>query len=148
MPTTGFSFNNQDYQQILLGGYDFRNLPKLIPERHGDEIELLATTEHEQIHDLLARQTTHGIFVALASRYLEQSIPDSAKKTVRAGIRSLLNDARFLHEGFAVFNTLRTSHIFAPLLERLSADYRDYLNEIETILPEKLKNYRFVRAYL
>jgi hypothetical protein len=148
MSATGFSFNNQDYQQILLGGYDFRNLPKLIPERHGDEIELLATTEHEQIHDLLARQTTHGILVALVSRYLEQSIPDSAKKTVRAGIRSLLDDARFLHEGFAVFNTLRTSHIFVPLLERLSPDYRGYLNEIETILPEKLKNYRFVRAYL
>jgi len=144
-----FSFRNSDYKNRLLGAYDFAFMPISIPERHADSIELLATTEHEQIHDMLARQTTHGFAILFVNVYLEkegQSI-NNEQEIVQLATKALEN-ARAVHERYATFGTLCTNRIYENLITKLPDDYQTYLQEAVQLMPQELIGTRLARIFV
>lgn len=122
----------------------------MIPERHQNSIEVLATAEHEQFHDHLARQTTHGILVAFGVRYGNHlpSTENKLKQEIMEGVDRLMEDGRALHEGFAVYKTLRVTHLYAPLIAKLPPEYCDYLQQAEKIIPVEFRENRTGLVFL
>lgn len=139
-----FAFNDLDYDNILLGKYDFESVPVVIPERHQDSLQIIATSEHEQLHDVLSRQTTHGILLRLGIRYYRKS-GEEDDSVLYDGIDELIADGRAIHEAFAVFSTICSNRTFLSLLENLTEEYALYLRQALSIIPEKIGHLRFAR---
>ena len=147
--TTSFSFRKDDYRNIVLGSFGFSGMPVIHPELHQGGIDLLATSEHEQHHDLLARQTTHGYVIAFGVRFLQSGGLDEASQSeVSALLERLVDEGREIHEAFAVFNTLRTNPMFYPLVERLTPEYLVYLERAEAAIPSDIAAMRLARSFL
>lgn len=139
-----FAFNDLDYDYILLGKYDFESVPVIIPERHQDPIQILATSEHEQLHDVLARQTTHGILVRLGVRYYRNI--SKKNDSIYDGLCTLIEDGRAIHEAFAMFSTICSTRAYLPLLEHLTEEYTQYLKQALSIIPKQIGKLRLARV--
>lgn len=138
-----FAFSQTDYREALLGRYDFVSVPVIIPERHTDPLQILATSEHEQLHDVLARQTTHGILLRLGVRYYRKS--GEKDDAVYDGIEDLISEGKALHEAFAVFSTICSNRTFLPLIEHLTEEYAMYLRQALSVIPEQIGHLRLAR---
>lgn len=116
--TEAFQFPDS-YNHLLeetpLGQFDFQSMPVIHPEAHPaysdptlNRLHLLATAEHEQLHDMLARQTTHGYMILLSIRYFKK-LPDAEKDGgLYRQVVQLHEEGRKMHEAYATFGTLST----------------------------------------
>lgn len=146
---------NHLLEETPLGQFDFQSMPVIHPEAHPaysdpslNRLHLLATAEHEQIHDMLARQTTHGYMILLSIRYFKK-LPDAEKDAgLYQQILQLHEEGRKMHEAYATFGTLCANRAFQPLLNTLSPEYQGYLAEAEAMIPEALRAKRMGRLLL
>ncbi|MCB0567464.1 MAG: hypothetical protein H6573_32375 [Lewinellaceae bacterium] len=146
---------NQLLEEAPLGRFDFQSMPVIHPEAHTayedatlNRLHLLATAEHEQIHDMLARQTTHGYMILLAIRYFKK-LPEAEKDAqLYRQIIQLHEEGRKMHEAYAVFGTLCVNRAFQPLLEALTPEYQSYLAEAEAMIPAAIRQKRMGRLSL
>ncbi|MCO6493552.1 MAG: hypothetical protein J5I98_34345 [Phaeodactylibacter sp.] len=146
---------NHLLEETPLGQFDFQSMPVIHPEAHPaysdpalNRLHLLATAEHEQIHDMLARQTTHGYMILLGIRYFKK-LPDAEKDaSLYRQILRLHEEGRKMHEAYATFGTLCVNRAFQPLLDTLSPEYQGYLAEAEAMIPEGLRAKRTGRLLL
>lgn len=134
-----------------LGYYNFRGEPVVHPEYHAhfddpglNEVHLLATAEHERIHDMLARQTTHGFVLLLLNRRLKVADDEEAFELLDVADR-VHAAGRDAHEMYALYGTLKSSRPYATLLETLPPEYQVWLTEAESYIPENLKGTRLGR---
>ncbi len=146
---------NHLLEETPLGQFDFQSMPVIHPETHPaysdpalNRLHLLATAEHEQLHDMLARQTTHGYMILLSIRYFKK-LPEAEKDAVlyRQAVQ-LHEEGRKMHEAYATFGTLCVNRAFQPLLDTLSPEYQSYLAEAEAMIPEALRAKRMGRLLL
>lgn len=155
-PAQAFAFSSADYDGLLhttLGRFDFQSLPTIFPEAHTafesaamNQIHLLATAEHEQIHDMLARQTTHGYLILLGTRFARQIAPEAAEY-VLPPLLELHHEARAIHEAYAVFGTLCANRLYLGLLDTLTPEYLGYRQKAEAMLPPGLEGSRLGRNF-
>jgi hypothetical protein len=143
-----FRFSN--YCNTILGKYDFSGIPSVTPEFHTNSIELLATSEHEQIHDMLARQTTHGYAILLTNVFIESNpdLQEEPKKMINSCLEETIKYGRSVHERYALFGTLKTNRLYEPLINNLPEDYQDYLNQAIEIIPPEIQQLRLGRIFL
>ncbi|MCB9052410.1 MAG: hypothetical protein H6556_23490 [Lewinellaceae bacterium] len=142
-------------EETPLGQFDFQSMPVIHPEAHPaysdpalNRLHLLATAEHEQLHDMLARQTTHGYMILLSIRYFKK-LPEAEKDAVLyRQVIQLHEEGRAMHEAYATFGTLCVNRAFQPLLDTLSPEYQSYLAEAEALIPETLRAKRMGRLLL
>jgi len=138
-------FQKEDYENRLLGRFDFHMPPSAIPERHGDPLHLAATQEHEQLHSILARQTTHGLVIMLGkSATWEESDEAEAGRI----LTELLEAGRAVHEAFAVYGTLVAIPQYGHLILTLPDDYLHYLKKAERAVPPPFRKQRLGRVCL
>lgn len=138
-------FRNEDYREIALGRFEFGQPPKVIPERHDDRLALLATAEHEQAHAVLASQTTHGVIVSLAGKYLS-NVGKAAETDLRDALEDSIEDGRDVHEMFATFISLRDSDLYEPLISIIPNKYTDYLGAADGLAPAVIQGTRMGRG--
>lgn len=154
---SAFAFSSEDYDGLLhttLGKFDFQSIPVLFPEEHHafessamNQIHLLATAEHEQVHDMLARQTTHGYLILLGVRFARKINPEQANQ-VLPPLQALHHEARAIHEAYAVFSTLCTNRLYQPMLDTLTPEYVAYRQKAEAMLPMALESTRLGRDFV
>ena len=144
-----FLFSKDDYKNAILGAYNFSFMPITIPARHEDPLQLRATAEHEQIHDMLARQTTHGYAALFTNVYLSKNYtPENAPPVIVDALTQVLENGRALHERYATFGTLYTSRQYEALIQRLPEDYQTYFREAKQMIPKGLEEKRIGRVFV
>ena len=137
------------YNHEELGGYGFKYKPLTFPHNHKSEVQLMATTHHEQIHDMLARQTTHGYALLLAQAWLEKKGEEKRENSrISSVLLEVIEAGRNSHERYATFATFCASKEYKKLAESLPYEYKKWSAEAAIIIPKELKDKRIGRVFL
>jgi len=140
------SNKSNTYRSSVLGAYGFMYKPINFPERHNSEVQLLATSMHEQIHDMLARQTTHGFIALFYNSYTEgNTISQKNTQKLNDAYVKMMQNAMAVHERYATFGTLDCNKLFSDISSNLPLEYKIWKKEANQLIPEKLRNKRLGR---